>query len=181
MSKRIRAIHCQQAPVSPLVDTCCKPTMWLPPPLRRSLLSRPRAPSDRTQTRLPQNVSEFYNTTCVVDASGSSSSRSVTLSPTVANDLIWQSGDDTTHDVISQSGSGNDTGGPSITSMTVGPAIPCSREIFLRVLSLSTRLRLQLDRSQSLSKRRTAIRGNQQRLPSRALLPVRLRPPVESG
>ena len=32
--------------------------------------------------RHPAIVSEFYNTTCVVDTSGSSSSRSVTLSPT---------------------------------------------------------------------------------------------------
>jgi hypothetical protein len=55
------------------------------------------------------DLSEFYNTSCVVDASGSSSSRSITLSPTAANDLIWQSGDDTS------------TLTPSTTSMTVGP------------------------------------------------------------
>ena len=54
------------------------------------------------------DLSEFYNTSCVVDASGSSSSRSVTLSPTAANDLIWQSGDDTS------------TLSPTTTSMTVG-------------------------------------------------------------
>jgi hypothetical protein len=54
------------------------------------------------------DLSEFYNTSCVVDASGSSSSRSITLSPTAANDLIWQSGDDTS------------TLTPSTTTMTVG-------------------------------------------------------------
>jgi hypothetical protein len=54
------------------------------------------------------DLSEFYNTSCIVDASGSSSSRSVTLSPTAANDLIWQSADDTS------------SINPTITSMTVG-------------------------------------------------------------
>ena len=54
------------------------------------------------------DLSEFYNTSCVVDVSGSSSSRSVTLSPTTANDLVWQSGDDTS------------SFSPSTTSMTVG-------------------------------------------------------------
>ncbi len=55
------------------------------------------------------DVSEFYNTSCVADASGSSPSRSITLNPTTANDLIWQSGTDTS------------TLTPAITSMTVGP------------------------------------------------------------
>jgi len=54
------------------------------------------------------DLSEFYNTSCVVDASGSSSSRSVTLSPNTENDLIWQSGDDAS------------TLTPATTSMTVG-------------------------------------------------------------
>lgn len=54
------------------------------------------------------DLSEFYNTSCTVDASGSSSSKSVSLSPTAANDLIWQSADDTS------------TLMPSISSMTVG-------------------------------------------------------------
>ena len=55
------------------------------------------------------DLSEFYNTSCVADASGSSSSRSVTISPAAANDLIWQSADDAS------------TLTPSTTSMTVGP------------------------------------------------------------
>jgi trimeric autotransporter adhesin len=54
------------------------------------------------------DLSEFYDTSCIVDASGSSSSRSVTLSPAAANDLIWQSGDDTS------------SFSPSTTGMTVG-------------------------------------------------------------
>lgn len=54
------------------------------------------------------DLSEFYNTSCVIDTSGSSSSRSVTLNPTVTNDLIWQSADDISSIT------------PTITSMTVG-------------------------------------------------------------
>jgi len=54
------------------------------------------------------DLSEFYNTSCVADASGSSSSRNITLSTTTANDLIWESGDDTS------------TLTPTTTSMTVG-------------------------------------------------------------
>lgn len=54
------------------------------------------------------DLSEFYNTNCTVDVSGASSSRSITLSPTAANDLIWQSADDTS------------TLTPNITSMAVG-------------------------------------------------------------
>ncbi len=54
------------------------------------------------------DLSEFYNTTCAVDSTGASSSRSVNLSPTAANDLIWQSADDTS------------TIGPNISGMTVG-------------------------------------------------------------
>ena len=54
------------------------------------------------------DLSEFYNTSCVVDGSGSSSSRSITLSTTTANDLIWESGDDAS------------TLTPTITSITVG-------------------------------------------------------------
>jgi hypothetical protein len=54
------------------------------------------------------DLSEFYNTSCVVDTSGSAASRSITLSPNAANDLIWQSGDDTS------------TLTPAISSMTVG-------------------------------------------------------------
>jgi hypothetical protein len=54
------------------------------------------------------DLSEFYNTSCTVDGSGSSSSRSVTLSPIAANDLIWQAADDTS------------TLSPTTTSMTVG-------------------------------------------------------------
>jgi hypothetical protein len=54
------------------------------------------------------DLSEFYNTTCTVDTSGSAAGRSVTLNPTTPNDLIWQSADDTSSIM------------PVITSMTVG-------------------------------------------------------------
>jgi hypothetical protein len=54
------------------------------------------------------DLSEFYNTSCVVDTSGSSSSRTITLSPATANDLIWESANDAS------------TLTPTITSMTVG-------------------------------------------------------------
>ena len=54
------------------------------------------------------DLSEFYNTSCVADASGAASNRSVTLNPTAANDLIWQSADDTSN--LS----------PTTTSITVG-------------------------------------------------------------
>jgi len=64
------------------------------------------------------DLSEFYNTNCVVDASGSSSSRNVTLSPNAANDLIWQSGDDLT--ALTYIQGGGEALGPMITSMTVG-------------------------------------------------------------
>lgn len=76
-------------------------------------------------TKMPDNadlvsgdVSEFYNTSCAVDASGSSSSRSVTLSPTSTNDLIWQSADDVT--ALQYIQYGGEAIGPPITSMTAG-------------------------------------------------------------